>query len=58
MNPEFKKWLKQLDKLFINTIGLDHNDVEDHDWHSEWVSDISPSEAFQEWYATNWGEYL
>lgn len=54
----FEEWLKQLDKWFNSTVGLDHTDVEDYDWYSAWTSEVTPESAFQEWYDVNWSEFL
>jgi len=47
--PSFEEWLKELDKIFIQTIGLTHDDVEDYMWHDEYEAECSPEESFAEW---------
>lgn len=45
----FKEWLEEIDKLLVRIMGLDHMDIEDYDWYSEWSSGMSPEESVGEW---------
>lgn len=45
----YEEWVEEVDKLMLDLIGLDHNDVEDYDWWSEWDCGNQSVDAFEEW---------
>ena len=47
--PTLIEWIKELDKIFIKTFGMNYDDFEDYDWKAEWEAEISPEESFEEW---------
>lgn len=45
----YEDWVAEVDKLMLDLIGLNHQDVEDYDWWSEWDACNEPVDAFDEW---------
>ena len=45
----FDKWLKSLDELFIQKLGLGYLDFPDFDWYSYFEDEAIPEEAFNDY---------
>lgn len=45
----FKAWLKELDKIFNEELGLGYDDFADYDWHAEFEGDNTPRDSYEEW---------
>ncbi len=43
------KWYRELDDIFIKTLGQTSWAFEDYDWEAEIEAGISPQESFDEW---------
>ena len=54
----FEQWLSLLDNHFTRIFLLSHDDFEDYDWWSEFNSNNTPEESFDEWYSQNVSELV
>ena len=52
MKASFKAWLKQVDKILMNRIGLTHADCRDRGFYDAWESEQSPAEFVD----SEWGD--
>lgn len=52
MKASFKAWLKQVDKILMNRIGLTHADCRDRGFYDAWEN----GESATEFVDSEWGE--
>lgn len=51
--PPFSDWLAQVDRILNKRYGVDHCDVEDWPWISDYNLGTMPGEAVREWAEEN-----
>ena len=54
----FEDWMDQVDKIFLNYLGLSYEDVADYHWRDLYDAGMSPQEAWEDWEENNddgWG---
>ena len=46
--PTFEEWMLKVDRLLIDHIGLDHDDLPDQGYWDAWDSEYTPEEMIAE----------
>lgn len=44
----FEQWLKEVDSILVNAIGLSHRDLRDRLWRDAYEGELSPEEAIED----------
>lgn len=45
----FAEWLRAVDRLLVNMIGLDSGSIEDWDWYGSFREGLRPQDAVTDW---------
>jgi len=43
------EFLKEIDRLMMEDMGMTHGDCEDYNWVDEFDSEVDPEDAYEEW---------
>jgi hypothetical protein len=46
----FDQWMKSVDALLVERVGLDSGSIEDSLWFDDYDDGLSPQEEFDQWF--------